>query len=175
MLGFFITVITQRASAFIMRAGVIMLLCLQGALSLHIGVTQPRRLSQPRRAQVIAREPVKPVCALHLCTSQPKDPTQTSTSVHRSFAHAQVVDTDECIVEAENPAEAEECLAPATERPPRADKWDIDGYLPKGDGKGMPSGSCRRGTHGLEECLAEAENADQTADCYEDYGVAPPQ
>ena len=83
------------------------------------------------------------------------------------------VDPDEveqCVVESENPAEAAACADPPLD-PERikADKWDIPGYLATGEGKG-PTG-CRRGTHGLEECLAEAENAKETEDCFDDYGV----
>jgi len=74
----------------------------------------------------------------------------------------------ECVVDAESAEEIAACAEPPTDSP-------ITGLEPiVGEPlKGIKS-SCRRGTHGLEECLAESEDAQQTADCYEDYGVAPP-
>ena len=69
-----------------------------------------------------------------------------------------------------NAAEASACADPPSKKVKLA-KWEIPGYLETGEGK---KPTCRRGTHGLDECLAEAGNAQETADCYEDYGVKPP-
>lgn len=86
------------------------------------------------------------------------------------------VDADEvenCVVEAENPAEASACADPPLDpNRPKLAKWEIEGYLDSGEGNPQVDG--RRGTHGLDECLAEAENAQETADCYADYNVTPP-
>jgi hypothetical protein len=82
-------------------------------------------------------------------------------------------EVENCVVESENPAEAAACAdPPADPTRPKLSKWEIPGYLSSDEGRGPTN--CRRGTHGLDECLAEAENAKETADCYEDYGVAPP-
>lgn len=78
------------------------------------------------------------------------------------------IDGEECVVDAESAEEIQACAEPFTDSP-------ITGLEPiVGEPLKGYSTSCRRGTHGLEECLAESENAQQTADCYEDYSVAPP-
>ena len=87
-----------------------------------------------------------------------------------------VVSQEECVVDAENAAEAEACKDPPLKRVVKMPKWEIDGYAESGAKRpGAPNPNCRRGTHGLDECLAESESAQETADCYADYGATPPK
>jgi hypothetical protein len=131
-----------------MRSAVLVI-ALQGALALRlvpIGMLAPS-MSRPRSAQVCLGKGVIP--------------------------GIDADEVEECVVQSENPAEASACADPPLDpKRPKLAKWEIQGYKATGEGKGPTN--CRRGTHGLDECLAEAENAGETADCYEDYGVAPP-
>ena len=91
-------------------------------------------------------------------------------------AHAQepVISVEECIVDAENASEAAACKEPPLEKVAKVD-GKIKGYAESGAKRpGAANPNCRRGTHGLDECLAESESAEETADCYADYGASPP-
>ena len=61
-----------------------------------------------------------------------------------------VVSEEECIVNAENAAEAEACKDPPLKRVVKMPNSEIDGYAESGAKRpGAPNPDCRRGTHGL--------------------------
>ena len=146
----------------------LIVLVVQGVVSLQLGVVHLRQPA-PSRALVVLSEVLlaNDASAIRDCESS-----------HKMGVRAQnpVVSEEECIVNAENAAEAEACKDPPLKRVVKMPNREIDGYAESGAKRpGAPNPNCRRGTHGLDECLAESENAQEIADCYADYGATPPK
>jgi hypothetical protein len=153
-----------------MRA-LIFALILQGTLAMQLGVLAPRSQVALRRADLLLSE-VRPAWS----PSLPPSSTRVLIGLWCTREQKPVISEEECIVDAESAAEADACKDPPLKQVVKMGKWEIDGYAESGAKRpGAPNPNCRRGTHGLDECLAESESAEETADCYADYGASPPK